>query len=126
MTVNPLRREIYGPVRAKELRWLMYTSLIAGLVLLLMALIGFANSDRDFGIYVGVPALTLTGFTIAALIHLRRRFVMAKVLCTMTGVLLVVTGLVLLQIAFGLSALLLGTGVWTIVVAVRRDSQLTN
>jgi hypothetical protein len=122
MTINPLRREIYGPVRAKQLRWLMYTSLIAGLVLALMAAIGFAYGDRDFGIYVGVPALTLTGFTIAALIHLRQRFVMSKVLCVMTGVLLAVIGLALLRNVFGL--LLTGTGVWAIMLAVRRDDQV--
>jgi hypothetical protein len=122
MTYDPLKREFYGPTRAKQLRYLASSGLVAGVILGAMAAIGFAYDDPDVGIYVGVPALTLTGFSIGALVHLRQRRYLAKVLCIMTSVLLIVMGLVLARSPFGL--LLIGIGVWMLVLAARRDDEL--
>ena len=87
-----------------------------------MAAIGFAYGDSSVGIYVGVPALTLTGFSIGSVVHLRHRRYLAKVLCIMTSVLLIVMGLVLAGSPFGL--LLIVIGVWMLVQSVRRDDDL--
>jgi uncharacterized membrane protein len=122
MTYDPLKREFYGHHRAKQLRYLAFSGLAAGLVLAVMAAIGFAYDDSSVGIYVGVPALTLTGFSIGSVVHLRHRRYLAKVLCIMTSVLLIVMGLVLARSPFGL--LLIVIGVWMLVQSVRRDDDL--
>jgi hypothetical protein len=66
-----------------------------------------------------VPALTLIGYTIGSLWMLRRRNQLAKVLCAMTGSLLIVVGLILVQTLFALVPVVLG--VLLLVLSFRRD-----
>jgi hypothetical protein len=121
MTYDPLRREVYGPTRATQLRSLTYGALMAGVVIVIMAGIAFAYDDLNVGLYLGLPGLILVGFSLATLHHLRQRRFLAKVLSAMTATLVVVMGIVVLGL-FGV--VLIGVGIWMLVQALRRDDEL--
>jgi hypothetical protein len=121
MTLDPLRREVYGPTRATQLRSLTYGALMAGVVVVVMAGVAFAYEDVDVALYLGLPGLILIGFSVASLVHLRQRGITAKVLCAMTATLVVVVGILVFGV-FGV--LLIGVGVWMLVQSLRRDDEL--
>jgi len=123
MTTEPslwgLARVVVSDQRARHLRILLWISLVTAGFLILVASLGLGTGYPQFAVTVGMPALTLTGFTIAALIHLRRRNAWARLLSAMTGGLMVFEGLLVIR-SF-LSVAVAGTGVILVVQALRRD-----
>jgi cadmium resistance protein CadD (predicted permease) len=70
-----------------------------------------SSDNTGRAISIGVPTATLIGYTVATLLKLRDRQRTAKVLCAMTGSLLIVVGLVLVATLFGLIPIVLGIAV---------------
>ncbi len=102
---------VFSPRRARQLRDALIISLVvdAYLVAVVVIEVGAGNTGR--AVSVGVPTATLLGYTVACLIQLRHRRQAAKVLCAMTGSLLIVVGLVLVATLFGLIPIVLGIAV---------------
>jgi hypothetical protein len=110
---------VYSVDRATQLRMLLYAALVVAGLLALAAVWGLATGFPLFAVAMALPAVTVAGSALASLRHLRRRSLAAKVMCVMTGVLLVLVGLILAQLVVGILPSIVG--VLLILLALLKD-----
>jgi hypothetical protein len=111
--------EVFSPRRARQLRDALIVSLVVDAYLIAVVVIEASGGNTGRAVSIGVPTATLVGYSIACLSQLRYRRRIAKVLCAMTGSLLIVVGLVLVSTLFGLIPIILGIAV--LVLSLRQE-----
>ena len=118
-SISPMGRIVFSVERARLMQQVLYVSIVVDLYVVAVVVIEFNRGNAGHAVSIGVPALTLVGYTIGSLWMLRRRNQLAKVLCAMTGSLLIVVGLILVQTLFALVPVVLG--VLLFVLSFKRD-----
>jgi hypothetical protein len=118
-SISPMGRVVFSIERARLLRQVLYVSIVVDIYFVAVTAIEFGQGNAGRAVSIGVPTLTLIGYTAGSLYMLGRRNLLAKVLCAMTGSLLFVVGLILAQTLFALVPAVLG--VLLFVLSFRRD-----
>jgi len=119
-SVSPMGRIVFSVERARLLRQVLYVSIVVDLYLVAATAIEARMGNLGYAISIGTPTLVLVGYTAGTLVLLRRRNQLAKVLCAMTGSLLAIMGVVVVQTLFGLVPVVIG--VLLVVLSFRRDN----
>jgi glucose uptake protein GlcU len=118
-SISPMGRVVFSVERARLLQQVLYVSVVVDLYFVAVTAIEVGRGTVGHAVSIGVPTVTLIGYTIGSLLMLRRRNQLARVLCAMTGSLLFVVGAILVQTLFALVPVVLGVLVF--VLSFRRD-----